>query len=61
MGDIQVQNCRTPLNEVYHIKLDKAEVLNEEDFKITRNVEDLIFYKNRTGPHKPISQDLISI
>jgi hypothetical protein len=53
MGDIQVQNCRTPLNEGYHIKLDKGEVLNEKDVKITRNVEDLVFYKNRTVPHKP--------
>jgi len=24
-------------------------------------VEDLVFYKNRTGPHQPISQDVISI
>lgn len=36
MGDIQVQNCRTPLNEGYHIKLDKVEVISEEDFKITK-------------------------
>jgi hypothetical protein len=27
--------------KVYHIKLDKAEVISEEDFKITKNVEDL--------------------